>query len=77
MDTKSRKENALKRIEKNILIDIVESMIDDLTTVESYKTYVHTNVKKDIHKTHKLMINRVVNSMCLDIAKVEIANKSL
>ena len=47
-------------------------MIDDMTLLHAYETYVHCSVKKDIVQTRNTMINSLMMDMCAEIAKEEL-----
>ena len=49
------------------MINIVEAMIDELTTVCTYSTYVQCNIKKDINKTSSRLVKNVVKDMCREM----------
>jgi hypothetical protein len=55
-----------------MLTTVVEEMIDDMTSLHAYETYVHFCVKKDIIKTRNSMIKSLMAEMCAEISKEEL-----
>lgn len=73
----SRKDKFQRKYERYLLQDIVEQMIDELTTVGAYEVYVNSNIKKDMAKTSNKIVKDVVKKMTLEVALDAIADETM
>jgi hypothetical protein len=60
-----------------LLQDVVEAMIDELTTVSAYEVYVSSSLKKDMAKTSNKMIKEAIKKMTLEVAMNAIADETM
>lgn len=71
MDKSQRKVN---KVEKKLIWSVIEEMIDEMTTVQTYSTFVNCNLKKEIAQFNNKTIKTVVKQMTLEVAMQALAD---
>jgi hypothetical protein len=64
----------VEKIEKKLIWSVIEEMIDEITTVQAYSTYVNSSIKKDTVKVSNKITKGVVKQMTLEVAMETLAD---
>lgn len=62
-----------RQLQRLLLVDIVDQMIDQQCAVVAYSTYARACVKKDVVKQRNGIVARTVRAECVSVAKEALA----